>query len=184
MNPILDMVLNAAGGAAAQQVGQRFGLSSDQTASALQQLVPALMAGVQRNASQEGGMESLLGALTGGNHSQYLDNPDLLGQDSTTSDGNAILGHILGSKDVSRAVASQAADQTGIGADILKQMLPVVATMVMGGLSKTHASAPAAEESTGGSAAGLLGSLLDQNRDGSVVDDVAGMLGRFLGGGR
>lgn len=185
MNPILDMVLNAAGGAAAQQVGQRFGLSNDQTASALQQLVPALMSGLQRNASQEGGMDALLGAIAGGNHSQYLDNPDLLGHESTTSDGNAILGHILGSKDASRAVASQVADQTGIGADVLKQMLPVVATMVMGGLSKTHASASApAEENTGGGAAGLLGSLLDQNHDGSVVDDVAGMLGRFLGGGR
>lgn len=184
MNPILDMVLNAAGGAAAQQVGQRFGLSNDQTASALQQLVPALMAGVQRNASQEGGLESLVGALTGGNHSQYLDNPDLLAHESTTSDGNAILSHILGSKDASRAVATQVADQTGIGADILKQMLPVVATMVMGGLSKTHSSAPVAADNTGGGAAGLLSSLLDQNRDGSVVDDVAGMLGRFLGGGR
>ena len=142
MNPILDMLMNAAGGGAVQKVGQQFGLSEDQTGSALGQLVPALMAGLQRNTSQQGGMEALLGALSQGNHSQYLDRPELLGEDTTREDGNSILGHIFGSKDVSRAVAGRAAEQTGIGADILKKMLPVVATMVMGGLSKQNAAAP------------------------------------------
>jgi hypothetical protein len=180
MNPILDMLMNTAGGGAAQQVGQRFGLSEDQTSSALTQLVPALMAGLQRNASQEGGRVALLGALTSGNHAGYLDNPEMLAQEATTEDGNAILGHIFGSKEVSRAVAGRAAEQTGIGADVLKKMLPVVATMVMGGLSKQAASvSPNPSQETAG---GFLSSLLDQNRDGSVADDVVGILGRFLGG--
>ena len=73
MNPILDMLMNAAGGGAVENVGQRFGLSRDQTSSALGQLVPALMAGLQRNTAQPGGMEALLGALTQGNHSRFLD---------------------------------------------------------------------------------------------------------------
>jgi hypothetical protein len=180
MNPILDMLMNAAGGGATQQIGQKFGLSPDQTNGALAQLVPAVMAGMQRNTQQEGGMGALLGALTGGNHSQYLDNPDVLAQESTVQDGNAILGHVFGSKDVSRAVANQASAQTGIGADILKQMLPIVASMVMGGLAKQNST-----QSMGAGASasgGLLGSLLDQNKDGSVADDVMGMLGKFLGG--
>jgi len=181
MNPILDILANAAGGGAVKEVGQRFGLSEDQTSSALAQLVPALMAGLQRNTSQEGGMEALLGALSGGQHSQYLDRPELLGHESTTMDGNAILGHIFGSKDVSRAVAGHASSQTGIGTEILKQMLPVVATMVMGGLSKQQA-APASSAAASGGGGGLLSALLDQDRDGSVADDVVGMLGRFLGG--
>jgi hypothetical protein len=48
------------------------------------------------------------------------------------ADGNGILGHILGSKDVSRQVAAQASARTGIGADVLKKMLPLVATLAMG----------------------------------------------------
>ncbi|MFN0166733.1 MAG: DUF937 domain-containing protein [Bryobacteraceae bacterium] len=178
MNPILDMLMNAAGGTAVQEVGKRFGLSENQASGALGQLVPAIMAGLQRNTSQEGGMEALLGALSGGNHSEYLDNPELLGQEGTTEDGNSILGHIFGSKDVSRAVASHAAEETGIGADVLKKLLPVAATMVMGSLSKQRATAPA--EEAGG--IGFLTSLLDQNRSGSAVDEVAGLLGRFLSG--
>ena len=44
----------------------------------------------------------------------FLDGEDA----GVTDDGNAILGHIFGSKDVSRGVANQAADLTGIGGDI------------------------------------------------------------------
>jgi len=178
MNPILDMLMNTADGGAARQVGQRFGLSEQQTSSALNQLVPALMAGLQSNTSREGGMDALAGALTRGHHADYLDHPESLAQPATTQDGNAILAHIFGSKDVSRAVAGRAAEQTGIGADILKKMLPVVATLVMGTLSRQNMTASAS--APGSSSGGFLGALLDQNRDGSVTDDVMGMLGRFM----
>lgn len=180
MNPILEMLMSSAGGGATQRVGQQFGLSEDQTNSALSQLVPALLAGLQRNTSQAGGMDALLGALTRGNHAQYLDRPETLGQAAATEDGNSILGHIFGSKDVSRAVAGLASEQTGISADILKKMLPVVATMVMGSLSKKNVPAAANAPNTAGG--GFLNSLFDQNQDGSIADDVTGMLGRFLGG--
>ncbi len=176
MNPLLEMLMNSGGGGAIQQVAQRFGLSEEQTSSALNQLAPALMAGLQKSASQQGGMESLLGALSGGNHAQYLDNPELLAGEAASQDGNAILAQIFGSKDVSRAVAGRAAEQTGIGADILKQLLPLAAAMVMGGLSRQSADSANAPGS-----GDLLSSLLDQNRDGSIADDVAGLLGRFLG---
>ena len=102
----------------------------------------------------------------------------MLQQEDTTQDGSSILGHVFGSKDVSRAVAGRAAEQTGIGADVLKKMLPVVATMVMAGLSKQKTEV-AVEQGPG--AAGFLSSLLNQNRSGSVADEVFGLLGRSLG---
>ena len=71
-------------------------------------------------------------ALAKGNHARYLDGDDA----GIVDDGNAILGHIFGSKDVSRGVAAHAAAETGIGDGILKQMLPMITAMVMGGLSK------------------------------------------------
>jgi hypothetical protein len=147
MNPLLDILRNSAGGGAVQQLSRQFGLSDDQTQGALGQIVPALMAGLQRNTSQEGGMGSLLSALSGGHHQQYVEQPEVLAQETTTTDGNAILGHIFGSTDVSRTVAGRTAEQTGISTDIVKQMLPVVAAMVMGGLSskqRDRARVPAA----------------------------------------
>jgi hypothetical protein len=84
----------------------------------------------------EGGLQGLLSALTTGGHERYLEDPSFPSDPSTTEDGNGILAHVFGSKDVSRRVAQRASGQTGIGVGILKQMLPLVAAMVMGGLSR------------------------------------------------
>lgn len=184
---ILEAVLNAQGGAAAGQAGQSLGLSPDQTGAALSALVPALAAGLQRNASQPGGLESLLGALASGGHARYVDEPAGLQGHDVVSNGNAILGHILGSKDASRKVASGAAAQTGLGEDVLKKLLPLAATLVMGSLAKQHV-APGGSAQGGvaalsaGGLLGMLAPLVDQNRDGSIVDDVLGQAGKFFGG--
>lgn len=186
MNPLMETILGAAGGGVLQQVAGKFGLDESQAASAIQALLPALTSGVQRNVAQEGGLESLLGALTGGNHEQYLDNPSAVHDEQTTQDGNSILGHLLGSKDASRQVAAQAAEQTGLGSDLLKQMLPVVASLAMGALSKQAAGNNLNGMMQGGESSGvmgMLGSFLDQNHDGSVMDDVLkGVAGRLFGG--
>jgi len=179
---ILEAVLNAQGGAAAREAGRGLGLSPEQTGSAFGALIPALAAGLQRNASQPGGLEALVGALTRGQHSRYLDDPSNLATPDAVTDGNAILGHILGNKDTSRAVAAQASGQTGIDPALLKKLLPIAATMVMAAMAKKQLgggmAAPMSTGTAGGGLLGMLSPLLDQNRDGSIMDDV---LGKFLG---
>ena len=186
---ILETILNAQGGAVAREAGRSVGLSPDQTSAALSAIVPALASGLHKNATQQGGLDALLGALSGGNHTRYIDQPSMLGAQETLTDGNGILGHILGSKDASRAVATQAAAQTGIGAEVLKQLLPIAATMVMGSLAKQYAGSSAMPSqpagmptAAGGDIFGMLTPLLDVNRDGSIVDDVLKNVGKILGG--
>jgi hypothetical protein len=182
---LLQLVLDAQQGGAVGQLASRFNLDQGQAVSAISALVPALAAGLSRNVAQQGGLESLLGALGRGDHARYLDAPTRLGEASTLADGNAILGHVLGSKDVSRRLAGHAASQTGLSQDLLKQMLPVVATMVMGALSqRTRAAGVVGGQASPApaSALGVIAPLLDVDGDGSVVDDVLGMVGRLFGG--
>jgi len=181
---ILNAILGAGDGQAVGALAQQFGLSKDDASSALGALLPALAGGLQRNVSQRSGLESLVGALTSGQHGRYLDEPSMLGAPATVTDGNAILGHILGSKDVSRAVASNAAASTGIGEDVLKRMLPVIATMAMGALARQTASAgsPNLSAASMSDNIGGIASFLDMNKDGSIVDDVAGLAGKLFGG--
>jgi hypothetical protein len=171
---LLDAILGAQGGGGPAELARQFGLSDRQTGDALKQLVPALNAGVRRNTQSPQGLESLLGALKRGNHERYLDQPEALRDRATVDDGNKILGHILGSKDASRQVAQKTSERTGIDSGILKKMLPVVATMVMGSLSKNKAEFA----DSGSGSSGMLGKLLDADGDGSIMDDIAGMLGK------
>ncbi|MCZ2157144.1 MAG: DUF937 domain-containing protein [Bryobacterales bacterium] len=177
---LLQMILSAQGGNIAGSLGQRFGLSQEQTASAVASLLPALMGGMQKNIQQPGGLDALLGALAGGDHQEYLNNPNAISGDQSVQEGNGILGHLLGSKDVSRQVAANAAASTGIGADVLKQMLPVVASMMMGAVSKQTSGGQKAAAAGGGGLLDLLTPMLDRDGDGSALDDIGRMLGGFF----
>lgn len=133
---MLETLSQAQGGNALANLGQRFGLDQGQTEQAVRQLLPAISSGLKHNTNGSDGLRDLLGALQGGNHERYLEDPKAITEPAATEEGNGILGHIFGSKDVSRTVADHASATTGIGSEILKQMLPVVAAMVMGSLAK------------------------------------------------
>lgn len=174
---LLDMIMGAQGGATAQQAGAQLGLNQQQSQSAIAALLPAISSALKQNTANPQGLAGLLGALQGGQHEQYLENPQMLGQPQTVNDGNAILGHLFGSKDVSRAVAGRASEQTGIGSDILKKLLPLVATMAMGSLSK-QTKAPTMQSALTGLAMQHLMGGQKKSGLGAILGAVTGANGR------
>ena len=167
---ILETLLNAQGGQAVKQVGKRFGLEAEDAEAVMRRLLPELTGSVQRNASQPGGLESLASALSSGKHQRYLEDPSTLEDPETVNDGNAILGHLFGSKDVSREVAGRTAADTGVDASIVKKLLPLVAAVAMGALSKQTGGG---EQLRGGALGGLLSSLLGGEGGGGLGDLLA-----------
>ncbi|HFC04353.1 MAG TPA: DUF937 domain-containing protein [Rhizobiales bacterium] len=190
---LLDLLQQAAGGNALANIGQQFGLDSNQTNAAMETLAPVIAAGLRRNMAQSpDNVASLLTALQKGNHAQYLENPDALQFGAVAPEGNAILGHIFGSKDVSREIAMQAASSSGIGSSIMKKLLPVIATMVLGSLAKKMmggrasaqpAPAPAPPRRSGG-LGDILGQVLGGGRSGGSSGGLGDILGQILGGGK
>lgn len=136
MLPLYDMIANAQNGQAVDLLARQFNLSQQQTQLALEALLPAFSQGLKRNAADPYGVGAFLSALSTGRHAQYFDDAANAFSSQGVAEGNGILGHLFGSKELSRAVAAQAAQATGLGQDILRQMLPVIAAMVMGGLFK------------------------------------------------
>ncbi len=174
---LLEMIMAAQGGASAQQAGSQLGLNQSQTQSAIAALLPAISSALKKNTSSPQGFAQLLGALENGNHSQYLEQPETMGRQETIADGNAILGHLFGSKEVSRAVAGRAAEQTGIGSDVLKKMLPMVAAMAMGGMSQQTRQPDMKSQLAGLAMQQMLGG-------GQKASGLGGLLGGLLGGGQ
>jgi len=74
--------------------------------------------------------------IASGNYAKYFEDMTKAFTPEGIADGNAVLGRLFGSKDVSRAIAAQAAQMTGIGQEIYKRMLPAMADTLMGGLFK------------------------------------------------
>ena len=181
---ILETILKSQQGGLVKQVANNLKLEEGQAGAAIAQLLPALTQGIKNNVQQPSGLESLLGAIKGGAHTRYVEEPQRLAEPDTIRDGNAILGHLLGSKDVSRKVAADVAQKTGVDVGTLKQMLPMVAAMAMGSLSKeSKGGALAALLGGGGSqsaGASLLSGFLDKDNAGSAVDNLLGMARKFF----
>jgi hypothetical protein len=98
--------------------------------------MPAFSAGLKRSTSNPYDFVGLMQAVSSGNYARYFEDMNRAFTPEGISDGNNILAQLFGSKEVSRAVAAQAAQMTGIGQDIYKRMLPVLADTLMGGLFK------------------------------------------------
>jgi hypothetical protein len=196
---VTDLLAQAGG---LSSIARELGISEQQVSSGAAALVPALMGGFRKQAQSGGGgnaVAQLLGSLGG---SGLLEN--VLSQHPTdVGQGNALLGTLFGSKDVSRAVAQGAAQQSGLDPALLKKMLPMLAMAVggmmmrqQGGASAAGNAAPAggALGALGGLVGGLLGGgrgaapaaggiggllgMLDQDGDGNPLDDVMRMLGK------
>lgn len=181
---LLDTILSGQGGDIVGQISRNFNLDQGTAESAISSIIPAISKGLQNNMSDKSGLNSFLDALGNGKHQSYVDDPDSLSNQQTIDDGNSILGHIFGSKKVSRNVASHAAAKTGISSDLLKKMLPVLASAAMGMMSKQGTSSGIGDAIAGkgskSAVGGLLTSFLDSDNDGSIADDLLSMASKLF----
>lgn len=157
----MDIAQILAQSGALDSAAQQLGIDRQTAAAGAAVLLPAILGGFKGQAQSQGagGFGGLLQQLGGGG---LLD--AVIGTQTTqVSQGNDILGQIFGSKDVSRQVADHASAQSGISADTLKKLLPIVAMLVAGYLARQNAApnaqAPAAAPEAGG-IGGMLGSVL------------------------
>lgn len=166
MMPLFDMLTQAQNGEATRMMARQFGLSEAQVEQAMAALMPAFSTGLRRNAQNPHDVGNFLQALASGRHAQYFDDTAKAFTPQGMAEGNGILGHVFGSKEVSRAVAAQAAATTGIGEAIIKQMLPILAPMIMGGLFKqSTGQMPGA----GGGSGNVVGDILAEMMKGGTA---------------
>lgn len=137
MTNLFEMMQQAQNGHAMQNLARQYGLSQQQTQAAIEALLPAFSMGLQRQTQDPYAFGSLAQMMTAQPFGRIFDaNGDGI-PDNAQNAGNDVLSQLFGSKEVSNAVAAQAAATSGVGQAILKQMLPVIASMVMGGLFKS-----------------------------------------------
>ena len=139
----------------ADQIGARIGADPVQTQQAISAALPALLAGLQQQATPGSGLQqaieedhdgSILDDLSG-----YLNGTANL--PSRTTDGDGILGHVFGGQQ--QNVAQAVSTRSGLDMNTIMQLLPILAPIVMGMLGKQ-----ARNEGDGGGGLGDLGSIL------------------------
>ncbi|HOA05222.1 MAG TPA: DUF937 domain-containing protein [Candidatus Fermentibacter daniensis] len=192
MNTIAQQLLTQLAGEGLSTISKKIGADEKVTGSALTAVLPLLVTALARNSSEDTGAKSLHTALSKDHNGSVLDNLKGFLDNPSAANGAGILNHVLGNRQP--AVTRGLSSGTGLSADQVAQLLQIAAPLVMGLLGrqvqKKGLDSGALSTFLGRQQqdtrkndpdlAGVLGSLLDADKDGSAVDDVIGMVGRLL----
>ncbi|HFD12215.1 MAG TPA: DUF937 domain-containing protein [Crenotrichaceae bacterium] len=177
---LLDLIMNDSNNQVVGQLAKRAGVPESEISNILAQAIPAVSRGMKAKMSDQNGLSSILDILKDKQPERYIEKPEVLATDnSVIDDGNSILGQIFGNKDTSREVASRVATKTGSSSGVVKMLLPIIASLAMGALSKkSNAGAAQAQASQSSGMMGMVKDFIDADDDGSIVDDLFTMAAR------
>jgi hypothetical protein len=198
MSGIFDLLQGPMGEMILEGVSSQLGKDKSQTQSAVSAAIPMIMGALKKNATDPQKASGLFEALMNKHDGSILDQvSDIFGggfvNDDVVEDGDKILGHVLGEK--KETVAMALSQKSGIDMSSAMEILKMAAPVVMGMLGKQTRENNVSNPSDLGSIIGnMLGGqndaheemsfiekLLDQDGDGSIMDDLFNMGKKFFG---
>ena len=189
MPTLLETLTQHLGGDALSQPSRQLGTDERTTSTAITAALPAIVGALARNTSSPAGATALESALVKDHDGSVLDNPTAALANPQLDVGSGILRHVFGERQ--GVVAAGVGEVAGLDSAKSSKLLAMLAPLVLaalarkrqtdgldaGGLAGMLGQERARLDTQGGGAFGALMQLIDRNHDGSVVDDVGGMLG-------
>ncbi len=190
MSGLLDLLNSPMGKQLISGVAGQTGQAESKTGDVLSMAMPLILGAMKKNVSTPQGAQGLMNALSSKHDGGILD--DLGGlfgggvDEAVTNDGAGILGHLFGGSQGN--VENALSQKSGIDAGSIGNILKIAAPLVMGFIGKQTKQNNVQDASgmnnlLGGLLGGqpqqnqsLITSLLDSDGDGSILDDVAGMV--------
>ncbi|MGB8704740.1 MAG: DUF937 domain-containing protein [Gillisia sp.] len=191
MASVLDLLNTSAGKELINKIQNKTSENSSGITSVLGMALPALLGAVHKNIQEPQGAEKLNNALEDQQHGEgFLKNLSNIPSDEIAEKGNKILQHILGDRkeQVTKTISGMSQVKESSVADIIKMAAPVVMSLLASqkrkdnvGTSGLQGLVQSVLGASGKHDHSLIETMLDKNKDGSVIDDVSGMI---LGGNK
>jgi hypothetical protein len=173
MANFIDEFMKTYGTEVTKQMAANTGLDQGTVQALIPKLAPLILGGLKRQKDDRGGDARVDHILNKYGDPSVLDNiKDLISSKTADPDADANLGGLLGATGGVQA-AQTLGKSLNIDASKIMKMIPALAPIVLGALTK--------KRNTGSGSMGGIGSLLDADGDGSIIDDVAGYI--LKGGG-
>jgi len=168
MANFIDEFMKTYGSEVTQHMSSTYGVDEGTVQKLIPQLAPLILGGLKRQKDDQGGDARVDHILNKYGDQSVLGNiKDLISSKANDPAADANLGGLLGSEGGDQA-AQVLGNSLGINASTIAKMIPALAPLILGALSK--------KRDTGNSGIGGIGSLLDADGDGSIIDDVAGFI--------
>jgi hypothetical protein len=165
---LYEILRSAHGGQALENLASQFNIPPEEADAAVKAIVPELSVGFLKQASGPVAFGSFMGSLGQGHYLEAFGDP--AAAQASAQKGSDYLSEILGSSGAKEEIVQKASSATGISQETLSQMLPVIVSMIFGGLAKSL-------ENQG------FGSLLGQLSNAVSQGSLGPILGHILAGG-
>ena len=173
---ILKLLLSNSSGMI-DAMSQKSGLGTNDVEAVISKIAPIFMQRANENFKSDADSSNFLEMIRRSNLDEMTGAP----QNISVAEGNELLGVLTGSEENSRALASDIGSQLGISADSIKTLLPMIAPMIAGMLNNQLKASNLQDSADSGSMMSMLTQFLDQNKDGSIVDDIFRSADNFFG---
>jgi hypothetical protein len=158
-------------------ISSKTGIDTSSIQSLVSQLAPQLINGAKENLASDNDSSTLINMISNTNLDSLKENPDEI----DNMDNSNMLGQLFSSLNENEDdVVNTLSEKSGIDISSISSLLPMVAPLIMGALNqKTNLSSVNTSDSNN-TITSMLTDLIDQDNDGSVVDDLRGMAKNFF----
>ncbi len=172
---IEELLGSSAGAQAVNELTSKLGLPKEHAEGIMQQVAPMILAGLKKQMETHGGPERVDHILNKYGDDSVLENvPNVISSKLNEEQADPGLGGLLG--DSGFKAADLISKKFGLDAGSAMKLIPALSPIILGMLTRKKKQ----------DSAGLSGiaALIDQDGDGSILDDVAGFLMGSSGGAK
>ena len=172
MAGFIDDLMKNYGGEVSKQLSSALGIDQSVAEGLIPQVAPMIMGGLKKQMETRGGADRANHILDKYGKESALDNiGDLFAAGAKEENPDPGLGGLLG--DSGHKAADVLGSQFNLSGDIVKKVIPMLAPVVLGALTR--------KRDKEGAGSGGIASLIDQDGDGQILDDIGGFLMGALG---
>jgi len=173
MGTFIDDFVGSLGGDVSKEVSSSLGINPETVMQMLPAVAPLILGGLKKQKDEHGGADRVDHILNKYGSASVLDNlGDLFSSKAKDKNPDPNLGGLLGNS--GGEAANLISKQFNLDGGTAMKLIPMLAPVILGFLTK--------QRDEGGKGSSGISALLDQDGDGSVLDDVAGFLMQGLGG--
>jgi hypothetical protein len=167
MGTFLEEFMGSIGGDVTSQISGNLGIDQNIVKQVLPQVVPMILGGLKKQKDEHGGQERVDHILNKYGSPDALNNlNDLFSSKANEQNPDPNLGGLLGN--AGNQAVNMLSNQFKLDSGTVSKLIPMIAPVVLGFLTTKRDS--------GGAGSSGISTLLDQDGDGSILDDVAGFL--------
>lgn len=171
MDEFLKYFMSNAGPETISQLTKQLGISKSAAKQIVPQVIPMILGGLKKQKDERGGearVDKILNKY--GSADALKDITGVLASKAKDEKPDPALGGLLGNSGIQ--ASKMFSKNFKLDPDLAKRIIPMLSPIILGSLTKKR-------DAEGAGSRGIA-SLLDADGDGSILDDVAGFLGKGM----